>query len=63
MIEFVSSAAERIFNDHYLLLEELGQWECSHDFFVFDAKDRADEHDRDLCDADFPGIIVRAVLG
>ena len=33
MIEFVCSAVER--------LEELGKWDCSHDFFVSDAKDRA----------------------
>ena len=63
MIEFVCSAAEGIFNDCYPLLKKLGQWECSHDFFVSDAEDRADERGKDQCDADFRGIIVQAALG
>ena len=32
MIEFVCCAAERIFNDCHLLLEEYEQWECSQEF-------------------------------
>ena len=35
-----------------------GQLERSHDFFVSDAKGRADERGKDLCDPDFRGIIV-----
>ena len=34
--------------------KKLGQCECSHDFFVSVAKDRADESGKDLCDAGFP---------
>ena len=45
------------------LLEEPGQWECPHDFFVSAAKDLADERGEELCDADFHGMIVQAVLG
>ena len=63
MIEFVCSAAERISNDYCLLLEEPGQWDCSHDFLGSDAKDCADERGKDLCDADSRGSIGPAVLG
>ena len=63
MIEFVCSAAERIFNDCYFLIEEPGQWDCSHDFFESNPKDRADERGKDVCDADCRGISVQAVLG
>ena len=62
-IVYVCSAAEKIFSDSYLLLEEPGQLDCSHDFFVSDARDRADERGKDLCDADVRGIIVQAVWG
>ena len=45
------------------LLAEPGQWECPHDFFVSAAKDLADERGEELCDADFHGMIVQAVVG
>ena len=63
MIEFVCSAAERIFNDNHPLVEELGQWKCSHDFCLSFAKDRADERGKGLCDAYCRGISMQAVLG
>ena len=63
MIEFVCSAEKRISNRYCPLLEELGQWECSHDFVLSDAKDRTDERGKDLCDADFSGMIAPTVLG
>ena len=40
-----------------------GQWECLHDLFVSQAKDRADERGKDLCDADLRGMVWPAVLG
>ena len=61
MIELVCSAAGRVFNDYFLLLEEPGQWDCSHDFFVSDAKNRPDERGMNLCDTDYRGIKRRTV--
>ena len=63
MIEFVCFADEKIFNDCYPFLGDVRQWECSPGFFVSDAKDRANERGKELCDADFRGIVLRAVLG